>query len=254
MAGLTGFVVLMASFSEYDPGNSSGAPPGYTNSPHDGMNCTHCMGGTATPVVGWITSDVPADGYKNDSIYHITVTATGAGNKGFEVSPQDATGALIGTLYSATGMKLVGSGVYITHSAAKSGNPSTWTFQWKAPSTGNNDITFYGSIAVTKLQTKTTTMVISKNTVGIGEPEALVTKLYPNPGNGNFTLDLQHQQAGIVQVEVTDMHGRVISHLMNEYRPAGSLHEQFNLSQMSGIYLVKVFADEKAGVGKLVIL
>ena len=56
---LIAFVVVLAGF---DPGNmdsSSGAPPGYTNSPADGMNCTHCMGGTAIPVTGWINQCSP---------------------------------------------------------------------------------------------------------------------------------------------------------------------------------------------------
>ena len=43
MAGLVGLAFLFASFSEYDGLYSTGAPPGYTNSPHDGQNCSHCM-------------------------------------------------------------------------------------------------------------------------------------------------------------------------------------------------------------------
>jgi len=51
LAGMLLFVVLLAGFGE-DLGNSTGAPPGNTNSPGDGQNCTHCMGGTATAVTG----------------------------------------------------------------------------------------------------------------------------------------------------------------------------------------------------------
>ena len=89
------FVLLMTGFGGNSLKNSSGAPAGNTNSPADGQNCSHCMGGTAVPVTGWITSDVPSTGYLPGNTYTITVTATGTGNKGFQVSPQDVAGNLM---------------------------------------------------------------------------------------------------------------------------------------------------------------
>ena len=94
-AGAMALVIVMAGFGGGELKNSTGAPPQNTNSPGDGQNCSHCMGGTATAVTGWITSDVPASGYIPGSTYTITVTVPGTGKKGFEVSPQDVTGNLI---------------------------------------------------------------------------------------------------------------------------------------------------------------
>jgi hypothetical protein len=249
---LYGIVILLTG-SSMNTDNSSGAPAGNTNSPGDGQNCTHCMGGTAVPVVGWITSDVPADGYKNDSTYHITVTATGTGNKGFEVSPQTLTGNLIGTLFAGTGSKLVGSGKYVTHNAAKSANPATWVFTWKAPSTGSENITFYGSIAVTKLQTKTTTLTITKNTVGLDEKKMIEARIYPVPSSGNFTLEMEHASAGNVSVDLTDLSGRLIQRLSEGMMDAGHLSLPFSVNQPTGIYVVTVAAGDQVAAKKLVI-
>ena len=94
------FVFLMASFGGGDGSKYPiGAPPGYTNSPGDGKNCTHCMGGTAVPVADWITSDIPLSGYVPGITYNIMVTATGTGYKGFELSPQSQDGYLLGIFY-----------------------------------------------------------------------------------------------------------------------------------------------------------
>jgi len=251
MAGLILFVVILASFGE-DAGYSTGAPPGYTNSPGDGQNCSHCMGGTATPVTGWITSNVPADGYKNDSVYTITVTATGAGNKGFEVSPQDLSGNLIGTLTAGSGSQLVGGGKYVTHTAPKTGSSATWTFTWTAPSTGSDDITFYGSIAVTKPVTKTTTMTISKNTVGIQEQGVSDLRVYPNPFKDRVKIDMQLPSSGNVLIELLNLRGTEIAGLMNEFQPAGSFSHQFTLNQPSGIYLLRIKTDNGLLTKKLI--
>ena len=77
-----------------------GAPAGYTGSPGDAQNCTKsgCHNGTAATVSGWITSNIPPAGYTPATTYNITVTVTGSGNHGFEVSPQNVAGTLLGTL------------------------------------------------------------------------------------------------------------------------------------------------------------
>jgi hypothetical protein len=252
-AGLLLVIIILGSFGENDNGYSTGAPPGYTNSPADGMNCTHCMGGTATAVTGWITSNVPADGYKNDSIYTITVTATGSGNKGFEVSPQDISGNLIGTLYAGSGSQLVGSGKYITHTSPRTGSPATWTFTWKAPSTGSSDITFYGSIAVTKPVTKTTTMTITKNTVGIKEQGVSDLKVYPNPLRNRMGIDMQLPGSGKVLIELLNLRGIPLAVLMDDFQPSGSFSHQFTVNQPSGIYLLRIKTDNGLLTKKLIV-
>jgi len=253
ISGLAGLAILFASFSENEGLYSTGAPPGYTNSPHDGQNCSHCMGGSASPVTGWITSDVPSTGYKNDSTYNITVTATGAGNKGFEVSPQDPSGNILGTLFAGSGSKLIDTGKYITHTAPKTGSSASWIFQWKAPSSGNGDITFYGSVAVTKLATKTTTLTITKNTVGINEGNIAGFNLYPNPVHSDLGLDLEIMKGCLVRMELLDLNGRTLTILTEEFLPPGLIHKQFTLNRPAGMYVLAIKAGKQLLSKKIIV-
>ena len=140
------FLLLLSSFAVFYP---NGAPAGYTGSPSDGKNCVQCHGGTATTSTGWITSNIPAGGYVPGQSYQITATnsLTGSGKYGFEVSPQNAAGALSGTLTVGPNNKFADGNIkYITHSNATA-SLKTWTFTWTAPVAGSGNVTFYGAFA-----------------------------------------------------------------------------------------------------------
>jgi hypothetical protein len=157
-------IFFLVSFAPMSPPYPSGAPAGYTGSPGDGNDCSSCHGGSPTTVSGWISSDIPAEGYTPGTTYTITATATGTGNKGFEVSPQNSSGTLLGTLTAGSNNHLTGSGKYVTHNAAVSGSTATWTFTWAAPASGTGSVTFYGAFAITTSTTKLSTLVVSENT------------------------------------------------------------------------------------------
>jgi hypothetical protein len=144
----------------------NGAPAGYTNSPADGHNCTTCHGGNPLAVNGLITSNIPPAGYTPGSSYIITVTVTGIGNKGFEVSPQSVSGTLLGTLSVTTSdMHLTGNNKYVTHSFSSSANPKIWNFGWTAPAAGTGSVTFYGAFSVNLSDTRLSTMVVNESVV-----------------------------------------------------------------------------------------
>jgi len=140
----------------------SGSPAGYTGSPGDGHNCTSCHSGTAQTVSGWITSNIPTEGYTAGSSYTITVTVSGSGNKGFEVSPQSLAGSLLGTLTAGSGTQLTGSNKYVTQSATSSANPKIWTFTWTSPAAGTGSVTFYGAFCAGEATTKLSTMIVNE--------------------------------------------------------------------------------------------
>ena len=247
-------VVLMASFGGSNLKNSNGAPAGYSNSPADGQNCSHCMGGSAAAVTGWITSNIPATGYEISTTYTITVKATGTGKKGFEVSPQDLSGNLIGTLSAGTGNKLVGSGKYVTHSAALSSNPATWNFQWTSPSTPVGPITFYGSMAVTQSATKTTTMTVGYSTVGLAEKKQPEISVYPNPAKDKITVSLPLLQEGPVQVDLLNSVGNLVRNLSDEPSASGEYQRSFSIDQPAGIYFLKLNTGGRDYLRKLIIV
>jgi hypothetical protein len=160
---ILGIALLVTAFGGVENSDRpNGSPGGYTGSPGDGRNCTDCHGGSASNVTGWITSNIPADGYTPGATYTITATATGTGNKGFEISPQTLAGGLLGSLTPGSGNKLCNSNKAITHSAAVGGSSATWTFSWTAPAAGTGSVTFYGAFVVTKPVTKLTTMVVNE--------------------------------------------------------------------------------------------
>ena len=252
-AGAILFVILMASFGGGSLKNSGGAPAGNTNSPGDGQNCTHCMGGTALQVTGWITSDVPSTGYVPGTSYTITVTATGTGKKGFEVSPQDVSGNLIGTLTAGTGTKLVGSNKYVTHNAAKSGNPSTWSFLWTPPAGGAGDVVFYGSIIVSLSNTKITTLTVSQSTVGLTEYEKPVVSVFPNPATDMITVSFTLDSPQDVDLHLLNVNGERKAILVQESFPAGKSTRSFAINQPAGIYFIHMSVAGKNYLTKLII-
>lgn len=122
-------VMMLTSFGGGDDNDyPGGSPAGYTGSPGDGHDCMACHGGTTAFVSGWITSSFPADGYTPGETYNITVTVSGTGSKGFEVSPQNIAGDLLGTLAAGSGSELTGNGKYVTQSSASNSNPKIWIF------------------------------------------------------------------------------------------------------------------------------
>ena len=198
--------MLLNAFAVYSPGHSNGAPAGYTGSPGDGHNCTYCHGGSATTVSGLITSNIPVQGYTANTTYTITATVTGSGGKGFEVSPQDIPGTLLGTLAAGSGSKLVGSGKYVTHNAPVGGSTATWVFSWTAPASGTGTVTFYGAFAVTENTTKLSTLVVNEAaplgatataTPGVicsGQTSQL--NVIPTGGSGTYTFAWTSLPAG----------------------------------------------------------
>ena len=141
-------VLVFSSFIAFYP---TGAPAGYTGSPGDGKNCTDCHTGTASTVSGWIISTIPSEGYVPGQTYQVTAinNITGSGKYGFEVSPQNASGSLLGTLAAGANNQLVGNNKYVTHISASS-SLNQWTFSWTAPAAGTGDVTFYGAFARNK--------------------------------------------------------------------------------------------------------
>lgn len=177
-------------------GHSNGAPSGYSGSPGDGKSCTQCHGGSASNVTGWITTNIPPQGYSAGNTYTVTVTFSGSGGKGFEVSPQNVAGVQLGTLVAGTGSKLVGGTKYCTHSSKINSSPATWVFSWTAPAAGTGYVNFYAAYAITENITKIENITVPENILQVSVtavPDNLcsgtVTQLDATAtgGSGNYT-------------------------------------------------------------------
>jgi hypothetical protein len=160
--------------------NTSGSPAARTGSPGDVLTCTACHSGPAPSTqTGWITSTIPAAGYVPNTTYTITATVTRPGHTkfGFEISPQNITGGLLGTLVNtSTQTHLVGSNKYITHTSSGTTGTTgfhTWTFNWTAPVTGTGAVTFYGAFNATNASNNSSGDTIFLSTLTVQEIPAL---------------------------------------------------------------------------------
>lgn len=207
LAGLLPLALLFQSYGD-DSKYGGGSPGGYTGSPGDAKNCVICHGGTASTVTGWITSDIPAGGYVPGSTYTITVTISGSGKKGFEVSPQTPSGALVGTLIAGSGTHLVNGNKAVTQSSSSTANPYTKTFSWIAPAAGTGNVTFYGAFTLNKPVTKLCTYVVSESSTSITEIEDASFLVYPNPVKDHFFLKAPAGLSGEIQFSLLDLSGK----------------------------------------------
>jgi hypothetical protein len=170
---------LINSTSRTAVSNNAGAPAGNTGSPADNKTCAQfgCHPGTATAIIGAITSDVPVSGYVPGTTYTITASVTDPtiSEFGFEISPQDLTGTVMGTLALADPSRTKFTGPnnkYITHTTAGTSAPShsnSWTINWTAPAAGTGDVTFYGAFNFSNNNQTQTGDVIHTSTLVIPE-------------------------------------------------------------------------------------
>jgi hypothetical protein len=136
-------------------GMSAGAPQGCSGAPSDQVTCKNsgCHNGSPiTTVSGWITSTIPVGGYTPGVAYTITATASynGLNKFGFEITPEDAQGNMLGTLVNTSPQtQILFGNKYITHTSSGNSNPNskTWTFNWIAPPSGSGPLKFYGTFA-----------------------------------------------------------------------------------------------------------
>ncbi len=237
-------VLVFSNFVTYQ----GGSPAGYSGSPADAMDCSDCHGGSATSATGILSSDIPVAGYTAGANYTITVTLAGSGKKGFEVSPQNSAGTLLGTLTAGSGTTLKGSGKYITQSSAVTTSPAVWTFTWTAPASGTGTVTFYGAFAITTSTTKVSTMVVNESSASVSDNNNPSTSFvtFPNPVTNQININYFVKEAGYVSLQLFDLNGRLIKDILSENNSStGNKNTVFYAGNnlKSGVYFLR-FTNE----------
>jgi len=247
--------------------NSSGAPAGNTGSPGDGFTChrSGCHSGTAQSRAGLITSNVPASGYLPGSTYTITVTLSepGINRFGFQVSPQSASGELLGTLISTDGpnTQIIGGGKYITHRNAgtqpSSTNTRTWTFDWIAPDEAA--ATFYGSVMASNNngnnsgdQVFTSSLALQRDISSSLETTILNTSIniFPNPVEGGTFKVQTHGVSREVNWQLYQMDGKRVSIEVKELQINNFEIDVEHLNP--GVYILNVNRDGVSSYHRIV--
>ena len=79
-----------------------------------------------------------------------------------------------------------------------------------------------------------------------------VIEVYPNPNNGEFTLEVEMQDQVELAVGLYDMVGKQVW-LDQDLGQTSSLRKQYDLTQLpDGVYFVRIYADDQMTVQKLI--
>ncbi|HOI87453.1 MAG TPA: T9SS type A sorting domain-containing protein [Lentimicrobium sp.] len=251
--------LITSSYSggDHNSRTPSGAPAGHTGSPGDGKNCTVCHGGTATPVSGILSSDVPATGYIAGETYNFTVTLTGTGRKGFQASPQNVEGTLLGSLTAGTGSQLVGfNNKYITHSAAQNTATASWTYQWTAPAIpGTGDVTMYIAGVISQPNVRLSSLLLKENySIGISDTPDFITGIYPNPGRDVLFIEINLPGNNVVKADIFTLSGQHTGITATENPGYGTNTIKINHSLQSGTYVLRLNTGAGDTFRKLMII
>ena len=243
------------------------------NDPAGGnVNCAQSgchVGPQNTPVqsrTGWITSNIPSSGYAPGTTYTITAIATGTSSYryGFEVSPQNSNGTVLGSLVITDGVntQLAGSNNgYITHKTAGTVGTTgshTWSFNWTAPTGANSDsVTFYGAFNISNSDNtaagdtiRTSILTVRQNpAMGI----ATITNLsngittFPNPVN-NFITIINNTDSEKMQLVIFNTDGQTVKELQQV-----TSNQPVNLADLpSGYYVLKIITTSGISIQKFI--
>lgn len=246
---IIGICILIRDFHvKQSLSNSTGAPPGYTNSPSDGANCSACHPHIDSVIgnVNWISTDIPPQGYYHSGLYNITVTIPEPGLKGFEISVQDAFGNQSGSMTTGINTQIVGSGKYITHSTPGNSNPQTWSFQW-FPGYGN--LTLYGAFTVDANSTYIQTLTLTEEPCinchpGIPDPDFNSTSFYSFLIGNAVRIFMNTSANKNMQLSMYSANGDLIKTYKNVFPASGPNYFDIETGTLNdGIYFIVLSSD-----------
>lgn len=257
--GLISLTLIFGSDNAHS--NSSGAPAGHANDPLGGnKTCKNCHSGPAAAnLLNVISSNVPADGYVPGTTYTISAMFNRPGHSkfGFQVTPQNASGTVLGTLQNITTQtQLVGTGSsYITHTSSGTAS-SSWSFNWIAPAAGSGDVTFYGAFNATNSSSTSSGDSIFLSTLTIQEKSGVSVfekesdhhsfTVFPNPVVDQFEVSYEMENTGNCDIRLMDINGKELKVFTSGQKSKGKYSEKFSVEKeqfSSGYYLLKLKKD-----------
>ncbi len=136
------------------------------------------------------------------------------------------------------------SGTYAPASALSqyNGKPANGTWTLLAADYWNGDT---GSIGNWSVEVCTLTYTLASESFGLQN-----FNIYPNPNNGNFTVNFDSNTGNDVKVGVHDMRGRLV--FEKSYQNTGTFNQNIQLNNVqSGIYMVTVQDGDRKEVKKI---
>jgi hypothetical protein len=152
-----------------------------------GNGCHQASGNTTMNLTG-----IPISGYKNDSTYTMTLTISNAQKQkaGFDLTVNR------GSITASAGTNLSGP-KELTHSvpATITAGTATWTFDWKAPSTGDSSVLFFVAANAVDNNTHpsndefdTNNFLFESAVTVVHDITTTTIQVYPNPASQQLTI------------------------------------------------------------------
>ena len=232
--------------------SSGGRSDGRSGSPGDGgSTCAACHAGGNFNTSVAITSNIPSTGYLLNTDYTISVnTTSSASSYGFQLTAENGSNVKIGTFSAGSSSRTVNGAKAITQSSPSS--TGNWSFTWKSPSTDLGRVTFYTAVNAANGNGGTSgdQVVTGSNSLpslSISEANRLDFEMYPNPASDNLTIQLPSGSSKAT-VQFYDYIGKLAlsQSITND-------NNKINVNDLStGIYILKVLADDKIGTQKFI--
>lgn len=261
-------ITALIFFSFFNLGfhiKNNGSPGGNTGAPGEwgGRTCANpaCHSGSASFQAGMISSDIPATGFIPGDTYMIsgTVSETGRTKYGFEISPQDSSGNLLGSLsvINSVETKFTNQGKSITHTAGGNtapGGSKTWSFSWTAPSDGTDFVTFWGAFNAANRDNTSSGDIIYRSLLSVEKDTSIISALrkedlakiyiYPNPFIHELTVSIPEKLEERATILISDLKGNSI---LRQKTTIGLSKLQLDLSQLrQGQYIIRI--EKKNGI------
>lgn len=240
--------------------NSGGSQGGYSGSPGDmGNTCVGCHSGNEViNQDGWITTDIPAEGYTPGQTYLITLTGMHENVSlfGFELTSEDNSNTKTGefAVLDDETQLIDGNNQRVTHTSdgiTPSGDTKTWEVNWTAPASGSGTVTFWAALNAANGngntsgdQIYTTSLAVDEASLGIGDLSmAEQVSIYPNPVG--TTLNLQLPESG--KIRIVDMLGNEVMDVKDLPK-----NRSIDVSTLTkGIYFVQVMIGNEVASFKM---
>jgi hypothetical protein len=249
---VAGMLILAGSALNSSP---TGTPQPASGGPAEGgATCftSGCHTGAPQSTTSVLSTDVPAEGYNPGETYHITITVSGTGHKGFQISAQKTDGTHHGALVPGTGTWSPFAN-YVTHSTTKFPSPAVWTVQWIAPAAGTGPVNIYGAFAITRSNTRRQVLQLQENVhAALNESDdPFGTLLYPVPAQDQLFLAFGKQINAPLQVTLLSTDGKIC---LQEVLPGTATTPAFDVSGMSkGLYLLRISSGSHTAWQKVLI-
>lgn len=263
-------IVLFSTTAFILKSKQSNGIAGFTGSPSEGT-CSSCHGGGTSASSGITITSLPAftgNQYIAGTTYTITVdiAATGFNKFGFGSEILNSSNTNAGLMQNpGPGVKFLNSGARknAVHTTPKTGaGAASFSFEWVAPTSGGatiyvganavngtggtgGDFTFNSSLSLTE-------------TLGVGVKEnnsqsVSNVLIFPNPVTEFTTLSYFLNKTQTIQVQLTDINGKIVKEIYTETQNAGYQSKIIDLQDIaSGVYFITTTSDNQKVSQKLV--